>query len=95
MKEEIYRDEVEARTRELADDKELPVRGEVVRIVSGELAGEEAMIEGVERERFSGRTFVWLRVYGFPWSIEEAACSVVRAAAAAERSGRGHRWGRR
>ena len=71
--------------------RELPVRGEAVRIVSGALAGQEAMVEAVERNRSRDRTVVRLRIYGFPWPIEEPAYAVVRIGHPAGLQ-RPHRW---
>ena len=64
----------------LRGGRELPERGEVVRIVCGELRGEEAMVEEVGRDgsRSSRRTFVRLRLWGFPWPVEEPAYAVAR-----------------
>ena len=56
--------------------RELPERGEVVRIVVGELAGEDAMVEEVGR--IGARTLVRLRLWGFPWPVEEPAYAVAR-----------------
>lgn len=77
--------------------RELPERGELVRIVAGELAGEEATVEDVGRDKAAGRTLVRLRIRGFPWPIEEPAYAVVKSSAyaAAKRARRSHRWGAR
>jgi transcription antitermination factor NusG len=61
----------------------LPERGEVVRIVAGELVGEEAMVEDVRRVKDServadARTVVDLRVWGVPRPVEDPAYVVLR-----------------
>lgn len=99
MTERTYDDDRDVGTKALTggeapSGRELPVRGEVVRIFSGELAGEEAMVEAVERDRSVGRTFVRLRIYGFPWPVEEPAYAVIRLHGVSS-SHRGHRWASR